>query len=321
MTDLLNIPNKLQELDKKREELYVKNKKHLPYYFVPSIVALLLSIPLILKHPAFLAITGVVSIIALIIYSVNFLNPFASLKRQLKTALLEQYMSTFHPSVRYEYYNGKRSVREIMRRTRLESADDYDEEDVIQGKLGEGSFYLSEVHLQDEDSEDNSKTTVFKGLLFEVSIPNRSFPESKIVANPGLFGTWFSGLEKSEKYDLYYETKDKLRFLKELEPLLPFIKHLSKDGNVKVKTEGNRITMMLESDMRFLDDPSPKMSESFINQEQYKSIGKQMNTVLFILESLMNNSSTAEIEERLELKTLEMVELEGSDERELNSEM
>ena len=49
------------------------------------------------------------------------------------------------------------------------------------------------------------------------------------------------------------------------------------------------------------------LNQSFFNQEYNVELGRQLNTLLFIVESFANNLEKSEIVERLELKVLEKV--------------
>jgi hypothetical protein len=114
---------------------------------------------------------------------------------------------------------------------------------------------------------------------------------------------------KNEEFDFYYDTKDEKRFNEELGFLFPFIRHLhQKQGDIRIKTEGNEIILLIESKMKFLDDPKPNVDRTFLDEKYFENMGKQMNSLLFIMESIVNEMDKTEIEERLELKSLAYME-------------
>lgn len=68
------------------------------------------------------------------------------------------------------------------------------------------------------------------------------------------------------------------------------------------------MTIMMSSDMKFLDDPHFSLNRSFDNPIYYKKIGQQINSLLYIVEAFANQQEASEIEERLELRLLKIAE-------------
>ena len=63
--------------------------------------------------------------------------------------------------------------------------------------------------------------------------------------------------------------------------------------------------MFLKSDMKFMDDPEPNLKKSLLNNLYVENFAKQLNSLLYLVETLANNLNSQEIEERLQLKVLE----------------
>ena len=296
----------IQKLDKERQALQEKKGRTFGWYlFAPILIGLVSA--LVTRLPqAFLVGAGFSAVVSFISHMVMIAQPFKEIKDKLKVAILEDLMHTFHPEVEYSYSESKQDVREITRRSGLVSANRYGEEDVIQGKYGDTEFYISEIHL--EKKKDKSRRTVFDGLLFRIKLPNRSLPTARIQSRPGLLTKIFGGYEQDHEFGFFYDTNDLRNFREELGALFPFFRHLiQQNKDVRINIEGNEIVMFLNSDMKFLDDPEPRLNEPLLNSEYVENFAQQLNTVLFIVESLASNLNTEEIQERLELKAIEYV--------------
>ena len=116
----------------------------------------------------------------------------------------------------------------------------------------------------------------------------------------------FSNFVEDPQHQIWYETDDENKFQETLKPLLPFIAHLKKrQGDIRIQAEGDELVILLESEMNFLDEPELKLKKSFNNSEYKANLVKQLNSLLFIVESFVNNSDSSAIVERLDLKALE----------------
>jgi len=304
MIDPTNAKNALQEFETKRIQL--KKGSVLTYLIVvllPIISALFL-LRAGTSGPTFFVPFIIACLFAAGTYFFKIHEPFRALKENMKAILLGQFMEVYHPDIQYRYTPSKKDVKRIIKASKLVSADHYYEEDVLHGTLGNGAFYISEIHLK----RQSGKTTVtsFKGILFTMTIPGKNFPKSLIQSKMGFLSQLFKDFIKNEDYGFWYDTNDKQGFEKELSPLLPFIRHLmTAHRDVRIKTEGNTVTLLLGSDMKFLDDPKPQLEKSFFDPEYYDQLGIQLNSLLFIVESFVHGLEQTEIEERLELKALE----------------
>ncbi|WP_235293871.1 hypothetical protein [Portibacter lacus] len=265
--------------------------------------------PLILFISAMLTkdpgVVGVITILAFLGCCITYFGiislPFIRLKTKLREVLLDTFMKTYHPTIEYQYFEGKKNVKEIIRSSKLISVNIFKEEDVIQGNMDGAQFYLSEIHLKKKSGK--TERTVFKGMLFRIRIPGKNYPESKIQSNPEFMRKILGGLEKNEEHNFYYESDDLATIEKHIGSLFPFIKHLiQKNNDVRIKIKGDELVLLLESDIKFLDDPKPRLDKSFDNQEYYNKLAKHLNTFMFIIESLASGADALELEEKMKVK-------------------
>lgn len=297
----------IADLEKERLTLLEKRDNSIIWHFaIPIVLAMTALVATLHPGPGMLAL-GLSAIISGIIYAVRIGSPFNGIKAKLKAGILKEFMDTYHPDVRFRYFADKQDVRQISRESDLVSANRYSEEDVIKGNYGATEFYISEVHLSRKKKK--STVTVFDGLLFKLKIPGKQFPRARIQNRPGLLTRMFGGYIEHPEYGFHYDTDNPYQFEEELGNLFPFIRHLmEKQGDVRISVKGDEITMFMNSDMKFLDDPRPSIKKSFHDKEYLSNFGRQLNTLLFIVESLSNNVGSQEIEERLELRALEVIE-------------
>lgn len=301
----------IQVLDSERQDLVQQRNNIIPWLIAIPVITLVTTF-LMTMHPMVPAIaTFIAAIISGITYSVKVGSPFKTLHQELRGILLDEFMQEHHPDIKFSYFPTKQSAKEIIRSSGLIRPDFYNEEDVIIGTNDKASFYLSEIKLQKETGtrKNKRKTTIFKGLLFRIKFKNKNFPDAQIESQHGFLSQLFSSFVENEEYGFWYDTNDQGAFHEELEPLFPFIKYLiERQGDIRIRTFRDEIILMIESDMMFLDDPAPSLNETFLNKEYYENMGKQLNSLLFIIESFVNDLSTKEIEDRLELKAIEIIE-------------
>jgi len=303
------------KLDDERKLLDKKFSKSIVWHIITPIIAAVGALFITKFPPAFIYAAMITGFISALVYSINIGSPFKELKSQLKAAVLSDLMNTFHPDIDYTYENRKQDVREISRETGFFSANRYHEEDVFRGTYDDAEFYISEVKLSRKRKK--STRTLFDGLLFSIRIPGKQFPETRIQSSVGMLSQFFSGYKLNEELGFHYESEDPRLFEESMGNLFPFFQHLTRTNkNLRIKLQGNEIVMFLSSDMKFFDDPKPTISESFLNNKYVENFAQQLNSVLFIVESLKNNLNSQEIEERLELKVLEYAkDIEGSRKR------
>ena len=298
--DTKGIKDKITKLESERLQLKHKEKRILPYFlFVP--LASFLSMLVMKQLGPVIIFTLFVSLIAWILYYNSISSPFNVLKTKLRSALLQSFMKTYHPLIKYTFHEGKRDVKDIVKGSKLITASAFKEEDVIEGKMNQTHFYLSEIHLKKKANK--SEYTVFKGMLFRLKIPGKNYPKSQIQSKPGLIKKMFGGFLKNEEYDFFYESGNPTKFENEIGALFPFFKYLmQKNKDVRIRIEGDELILMLESDIKFLDDPKPTLGSSFDNQEYYNKMAQHLNAFLFIIESISTGADALQLEEKLKIK-------------------
>lgn len=299
---------KIDSLEEERIQLLKKSGWVGPLAFlIPLILTIFASI-ISIQAAFFVGIFS--AVFAMFFYSV--LIPFDELKVQVREYLLKEFMKIYHPNISYRYQSNENQVKDFIDSAKLISCNDYEEEDVIRGKANNIDFYLSEIKLSQKN--DKSSTTVFQGILFKIQIPGRRFPNAQIQSKPGLLKKMFGNFSENRLFNFWYDTDDYEKFEKELGPFFPFIRHLIlNQKDIRIRTKNNSITIMMKSDMKFLDDPKPSLDRSFKDEQYYQKIGQQINSLLFIVEAFAGKLDKQEVIERLELKELEYRKL-GLDE-------
>ena len=300
---------KLESLEAQRIEVKKKSQGMTPWLIAVPVLSFIVTL-LLTRHPGIvMGITATAAIISTIIYGLTIDSDFDKLKYDVRRALVKEFMKTYHPETQYNYYATKQKVEEIVKRANLvNGVNRYNEEDVITGSHEGAYFYFSEIHLKRK--KEKSTTTKFKGILFKIKLPGRNFPKSKIQSRQGIFSQLFGTFYHNEEFDLYINSENPQRLEEEIRPLLPFIAHLSnKQNDLRISTHGDEITILMNSNMRLLDDPRPHLDRSFLKEDYKDNVARQLNTLLFIVDSFINNADTSEIEERLELKSLAKIEL------------
>lgn len=297
---------KIELLEEQRIALNALKNKWLPAYILTPLMVLIASATT-QSIPIMGILTVFFAIVSGIVYHSNFTSPFNKLKHQVKTSLLSDFMSIYHPSIEYKYVGNKFKVYDILKRAQLISADRYNEEDVIIGSKGNLDFYISEIDLENKDSGKNANTyhSIFKGILFKMKFKGRNWPKSQIYTTPNMFKRWFGSIQKNEEFGFWYETEDNHRFQSEIASIFPFIRHLSQQGDIRIMVQGDELILAMESKMKFLDDPKPSLGRSFKDESYYRKISQQLNSLLFIVDSFADELSPIEIEEKLKLRMIE----------------
>lgn len=302
----------LDKLERERLILAKKAKKMAPWFisapFLLSIAGGFSGIPGFAVLMTFFWTT----LMSFGIYTAIKHSRFKKIKHKFKEALVDDYMALYHPDMVYYYYPKKQQVKNILRRYNLARADRYKEEDVIKGLYGNTEYYLSEIRLQRKS--DKNYVTTFKGLLFKIKKKGVNYKKARIQTKAGILNKIFKTYSKNEEFGFHYYAHDEREFNEEFSNLFPFIQHLnSKCKDLRIHIEGDEITIMMDSKMKFLDEPSINTNDTLRNYEYNASFTKQLNTLLYIVEAFENNEDQETIDEKLELKVLEEEKIELRD--------
>ena len=176
------------------------------------------------------------------------------------------------------------------------------------GRVKDVKFYMSKVNLKKRKGKHNHH--VFDGLLLKLEMRNKRFPNSIIQSSSELFDSENEGLSFNQEYGFYYKTENEDLFTEHLSELFSFIQHIvSKGDDIKISLHKEEVTILMKTDMKFLNDPEFSVDRSLINKSYIENVGKQINSLLFIVEVFAFGYDSIEIVDRLELKTLESIEL------------
>ncbi len=291
---------KIESLEEERIQLLKKSGWVGPLAFFIPLMLIIASSFISMQLALFVGMGSV--LLSMFFYSV--LIPFDELKVQVREYLLKEFMKIYHPNISYRYQPNKNQVKDFIDSSRLIDCNEYEEEDVIRGKANNIDFYLSEIKLSQKNGK--SSTKVFQGILFKLQIPGRRFPNAQIQSKPGLLKKMFGSFSENRLFKFWYDTDDQEKFEKELGPFFPFIRHLIlNQKDIRIRTKNDSITIMMKSDMKFLDDPKPSLNRSFKDELYYQKIGQQINSLLFIVEAFAGKLDKKEVIERLELKEIE----------------
>jgi len=299
-----SILKKLKALDKKRQSLGELRSQYLPVLFGLPIFTLFASIVISFSPPVIFYFTLISILISFLIYRTVIKSDLKRLTTKVKETLIKEFMDSYHPDIEYYYNPGKRLVKQIIKNTKLVSATRYYEEDVITGFHKDATFYFSEIKLK--RSSGKNTVPVFDGFLFELMIPGMDFPKSRILSQRKISQMLFGQLKKDQKHGLWYETQNERKYRETLNKLLPFIAHLKQQqGDLRIQAEGDKITILMKSDMDFLDKPKYSVDRTFRDEQYRTNLAQQLNTLLYIVDAFVQNLDSTEIEDKLELKAIE----------------
>jgi len=290
----------LHTLEAERLTLQARQKKLIPWLILLPI-ALAVIASLLFNAPGWLFGGGLGIMYSLALKEFKIEQPFKKLKERVRSKLIGLFMSTYFPDVTFRYGFEGKLAKTHLKNTKLIRPDIYEEEDVLEGTYKNNPFYISEINLKNKGSK-NKTHTIFKGILFRFTVSKKSFPLSRIQSKPNLLKKWFSDFIEDPEFGFWAESKDHGRFREDIRTLAPFIRHLAaQQGDVRIHLDGDQVTMMMESDMKFLDEPTPSVSQTFLNEKYFVSMGRQLHTLLFIIDAFVEDLQTNDIEERLEL--------------------
>jgi len=252
--------------------------------------------------------------LAAILFQLFIASPFKKIKAKFKSTLLDEFMHEYHPKLNYHYSSGKKDVEYYVRNSNLISASKYKESDVIRGKLKNIQYYISDISLSKRSGKSERK--VFGGILFHLTVPGKNYPSTKIKAYNSVKDRLFTSYSPDAETGLYYETVSETEFRKELAPIIPFISYLKqRHGNIMVNAHENELTILLGTGMNIMDEPVAAIDDSFLDQAFYEGMGRQINTLLYMVESFADDLAPSEIQKTLELKSLETLKAEAPNQK------
>jgi len=260
----------LSKYEKQRIKLKDKRNTALPYLIATPLICLAFIVYMFQLTGGAIIASGVALFILTMLYYYFYIGAdVETLVDKVKSALVEEYMSRYQPTLNYDYSANKQQGRTIISQSKLINFDHCSEEDVLHGTHENGRFYFSEITLKKDMGDDHDKT-IFEGILFKLNLDNKNFPLSHIQGRPGLLSKLFGKYRHDEEHNFWYTTEDETSYLSNLSHLLPFIAHLNKSkGDLMIKTEGNEIIILISSKMKLLDEPEPGLSRSFL-EEKYR---------------------------------------------------
>lgn len=296
---------KVEQLEEQRLQLQKKKDKLL-------ILLAIVMLPIVIAglwgmskgHDFSLFLAGLAVAGAFWFYYEQVTKPFKKLLGAVKTGFIQDFMDKMHPDVTYDYQYEEKRGHEIAKRVDFDYFGDSNEEDVLEGDLDGTKFYISELELT---KRSNKKTiTVFKGLIINMNIPEKRFPESKLDTDRSGFFNFFNKYELDEESDIHYSTADGEQFDEQLRVLLPFIRSIrGQSERVRVYAHEDELTVVLDTDMKFMDSPVIGINNTFNNPVYADNLSRDLNTMLYMVEALSKDLSESEVEERLKLKALE----------------
>jgi len=243
-------------------------------------------------------------------YSYTFwvYRQISSLITEAKGAILKHFISEFLPEINCTY---KRGIVYPYLEQKI-YVGFVDLEDDMKFQFDDTEIVLAELKLS--HTLDYLGSMYFKGLFLNIKLDRENFPKGEIKSDMHVASDQY--IQRHEwqyfkKFDgskLSFHSDDEEKFLKEIAPILPIIEHLSsKMKGIRVIIEKDELSIFMETDMKLLNEPNLKLTQSFYNKEYNLNLAKKINTFLFIAESLTKNLKKSEVEERLELKVLSML--------------
>lgn len=298
---------KIKELEKERLVL----QKMRGYTIIGIVIIALVSLSygvywFVNGFPPAMAFPLIAGIACSQFYKEKISIPHDELLAQLKAGFVTDYMEVFHPRISYRYQYAKKRGARMVKSVGAIDFDICEEEDVLEGHIEGAKFYISELNLR--KSDDDGSYRVFKGVMMNISVTGRTFPGSKIDTDRSGFANFFEKYHHDTDYDIHFETDNKEQFEDHLRALFPFVSSIREHSNrVRILTKANELTLFLDTDSKFMDDPVLGTTDSFYNKDFADNLTKDLNTMLYMVEALSKNLSESQVEERLKLKALELM--------------
>ncbi len=296
-----NTLEKINELDRLRMSLRGRQAKLVKQLVVISMLTIIVS-AILFRNYWFTAWFAIISVtFSYTIHTDTISKKFTALANEVKSKLLEALIHEYHPEINHLFKTSPSRGYKHFERIKSGTLQFMDEEDVIVGELKNTKFYLSEIKLMDDKE-------IFSGILFHFELDKLCFPSSSI---------WGTSIDVSERkdvrsfknYPLNFTTKDINIFEQSIGLFLGLIAHLSKrSGKLRMQLDGNKITIVLPTKMKFLDTPAFELKRKFNHKKYFEVLGKQVNSLFYILEAFaLKEEGGAMIDERLEIIAQKML--------------
>lgn len=254
---------------------------------------------------------GVFGFLFWLVYNFSINRDYAEINYELKETLVRHFITEFHPEVVHQYIPKVSWAKELLKGTIKMNRTV--EEDGVEMKYRDTTIRLSDLQVFKGDIV-NENERIFKGWFLHVEAKGKNFTRTEFKSRKQVLPdpdeeTWkWQEFIQVEDSFLSYITASKKAFKKEIVPFIPFLDHLVEKSNaLRIIFDGEQIFMFLETEQDFLDNPKLSLSDSILGDRYIQNIAKQINTFLFIAETLTNDYGTTEVEERLELKILSML--------------
>jgi len=303
MANKKTLQDKINKLEALRSKLHRERDSSMPFFIIFPIIATIIA-SVFASHPVAIGFVAFVSaFIAYGIYYSIYTVQFDRIKSNFKSELISNFMKIYHPDIHYSYSLEENKGGSIINSSPLADVDRVTEEDVLQGSKGGTRFYISEVHL--ENKNDDSYSTELKGILFRIKTKGRNLPKAIITSKVGILERLFGGQPASNELGFRVNIDPSTKGYHELERLFPFIAHLvRKQRDVRIHTDGDTVTILMASQMQFLDEPKLKIGKPLRDETYYSTMTQQLNSLLYIAEAFDEEGDPNDQTEKLELKML-----------------
>ncbi len=266
-----------------------------------------------IHNAIFITIFGTCFLIFLMCLPYHFLVnvPYKLIRDELKETLVHHFITEFHPEVKYKYTPAVEWAKDLLNGT-IEMTHT-SEEDGLELEYRDTTIRMSDLRVYKSEIENESER-IFQGWFLHVHAKGKFFPRTEfksrkqVLPDPDEEEWKWQEFIRVEDSFLSYITASQKAFKKEIVQFIPFLDHLVEKSNaLRIIFDGDEIFMFLETEQNFLDNPELNISDSLLGDRYIHNIAKQINTFLFIAETLTNDYDTSEVEERLELKILSML--------------
>ena len=213
------VRTELAPLEPQREQILAANRRD---YLIATLGAgggLLLAFIVMTagaRNPAPGFILGAVGFITAIIFFIRAHSRASGFRQQIKLLLVRRLLDAIQPGLHYDPAAGIPLPVFTAARLFSHSADRYQVEDLIRGRVGDTDVMLSEIHAQyrstSTDSKGNTTTsyhTFFRGLFMQADFHKHFRGTMRVMPNSGSF---FGGLGRALSAFRPFSSEQLVRF-------------------------------------------------------------------------------------------------------------